>query len=154
MLEPTIKKLEHLCNTIPQRLNEFDEQTFSTSPAPNKWSKKEIIGHLIDSATNNHQRFIRVQYENEPTIVYDQNNWVYLNNYYQEDSKQLILFWTVYNKHLVEVIKHIPKENLTRECIVHDNKKVTLQWIIEDYVRHLEHHLGQIFDKAAVGELN
>ena len=72
MTDIAIKRLEFLCVIIPPLLNEMGEPAFSLKPAANKWSPKEIIGHLIDSATNNHQRFVRVQFEDTPAIVYDQ----------------------------------------------------------------------------------
>ena len=64
------------------------------------------------------------------------------------ESKQLINFWTAYNKHLLEVIKNIPKENLAKLCNSGGEKNVTLGWLIEDYVEHLEHHLRQIIDNS------
>ena len=81
-----------------------------------KWSKKEVLGHLIDSATNNHRRLVQSQFEVAPLIAYDQNNWNKYNFYNQISSKQLISFWTIYNQQLVELIKLLPKESLLREC--------------------------------------
>ncbi len=71
MQEQSIKRLQFLCEKIPPLLTELDEQTFSFKATSEKWSKKEIIGHLIDSATNNHQRFVRGQFEETPKIIYD-----------------------------------------------------------------------------------
>ena len=117
----------------------------STKPAPTKWSKKEIIGHLIDSATNNHQRFVRGQFENIPEISYDQNNWNEFSFYNQIDSKQIISFWTIFNKQIIEIIKRIPKENLEKQIKI-GNNILTLEFLIIDYVEHLEHHLKQIIE--------
>jgi hypothetical protein len=117
----------------------------SEKSSSNKWSKKEIIGHLIDSATNNHQRFVRGQFENNPEIRYDQNKWNQYNFYQQIDSKQIILFWTFYNKQLIEIIERIPTENLKRQVNV-DGALLTLEFLIFDYVEHLEHHLKQVID--------
>lgn len=74
MIQKSIERLAFLCETIPQLLFEIDDLTFSEELTSEKWSKKEILGHLIDSATNNHQRFVRCQFEDIPTITYDQNN--------------------------------------------------------------------------------
>lgn len=139
-------RLRYLTTIIPAKLVAIDEAVFSFKPAPGKWSKKEILGHLIDSATNNHQRFIRAQYEDVPHISYDQNKWNELSKYNAMDSHHLIEFWTLYNNHLVELINRIPKENLARECNTGGSKPVTLLWLIDDYVRHLEHHLKQLVD--------
>lgn len=144
MIEFAIKRLEYLCDIIPQLLTEIDEQTFSVKPKPNKWSKKEIIGHLIDSATNNHQRFVRGQFEDVPKIVYDQNKWNEFNFYQKMDGQQLISFWTIYNRQLAELLKNIPEENLSKECKSGDDKNLTLDFLINDYVEHLEHHLRQV----------
>jgi hypothetical protein len=146
MIEDCIKKLQFLCTTIPVQLKKIDDEEFSRKPLPDKWSKKEILGHLIDSATNNHQRFVRVQFENVPTITYDQVNWNIFSNHNQFDVKYLISFWTAYNRHLAEFIRLIPTDNLERECIISQGKKVTLEWLIDDYLRHLDHHLKQIVE--------
>ncbi len=144
MIVFAIKRLEHLCDIIPQLLTEIDAQTFAVKPKLNKWSKKEIIGHLIDSATNNHQRFVRGQFEDVPKIVYDQNKWNEFNFYQKMDVQQLIFFWTIYNRQLAELIKNIPEENLSKECKSGDDKNLTLDFLINDYVEHLEHHLRQV----------
>ena len=145
MTEIAIKRLEYLCDTIPQLLTEIDESAFSAKLKPDKWSKKEIIGHLIDSATNNHQRFVRGQFEDRPTIAYDQNRWNEFSFYQQINAQQIIAFWRTYNRYLIELIKHIPKENLLRQCKVGD-KLMTLDFLINDYVEHLEHHLHQFVE--------
>lgn len=143
MTDTAIKRLEYLCETIPPLLTAFDEQTFSAKLQPEKWSKKEIIGHLIDSATNNHQRFVRVQFEDTPAIAYDQNKWNEFGFYQQINGQQIILFWTIYNKQLIELTRRIPIENLQRGCMV-NGKLLTLDFLINDYVEHMEHHLRQV----------
>lgn len=143
MTTDAIDRLKYLCKIIPELLMKVDENNFSEKIRPEKWSKKEIIGHLIDSATNNHQRFVRGQFEDKPNIVYDQNNWNKYNFYQQIDKEQIIDFWTIYNKQILELIKIIPNENLQRECFVGE-KSLTIEFLIIDYVEHLEHHLKQV----------
>jgi DinB superfamily len=143
MIKNAGDRLEYLCNIIPALLTNIDDHSFSEKVKPEKWSKKEIIGHLIDSATNNHQRFVRVQFEDRPNIAYDQNKWNSYNFYQQIDRQQIINFWTVYNRQLIELIRRIPNENLERPCLIGE-KVLTLGFIINDYVEHLEHHLGQV----------
>lgn len=143
MLQESIERLQYLCDTIPPLLNTISDSDFSNKPAPGKWSKKETLGHLLDSAANNHQRFIRIQFENEPTIGYDQNNWNLYHHYNKLDKQHLINFWEIYNRHLLEIIKRIPEHNLSLTSISHD-EKVTLGYLIDDYVVHMEHHLRQI----------
>jgi hypothetical protein len=144
MIKESISRLQFLIDTIPSLLTEMEEIEFSEKQNLEKWSKKEILGHLIDSATNNHQRFVRCQFENIPKIVYDQNNWNKFNFYQQIDKNQIILFWTIYNKQLVQLINNIPNENLVKECKTGDDKNYTIEYLIIDYVEHLEYHLQQI----------
>jgi len=145
MIEKALNRLEYIINLTPKMLTEINEENMSTKPSPTTWSKKEIIGHLIDSATNNHQRFVRGQFENIPEISYDQNNWNEFSFYNQIESKQIISFWTIYNKQIIEIIKRIPKENLEKQIKI-GNNILTLEFLIIDYVEHLEHHLNQIIE--------
>ena len=146
MVNEAIKQLSEIIEEYSELLKSISDTKYSMKPSPEKWSKKEILGHLIDSATNNHQRFIRAQFENNPAIFYDQDMWVAHSHYNELPVKQLISFWKVYNKHLLEIIKRIPAENLMRECKMRDGKLVTLEYLVNDYVTHLQHHLKQIFD--------
>lgn len=141
MFDPTttIQHLEYLCQTIPPQLEAMEEAAFAHKPAPDKWSPKEIIGHLIDSATNNHQRFVRAQFETEPHIVYDQNNWNTHSYYQQMPKAQVIGFWRAYNVHLVQLFRLIPAEHWNRVC--RTNAPHPLSYILVDYVAHMEHHL-------------
>jgi len=145
MIEKAISRLSYIIEKVPSILTEIGEEKMSIKPFPNKWSKKEIIGHLIDSATNNHQRFVRGQFETIPEIAYNQNKWNEYGFYQQIDSKQTISFWTIYNKQLIEIIKRIPTENLKRQIKVGENL-LTIEFLIADYVEHLEHHLKQLTD--------
>lgn len=145
MIENAISRLIDVVNKVPSILIEISEDELTKKPMPYQWSKKEILGHLVDSATNNHQRFVRGQFETIPEIRYDQNKWNEFSFHQEIDSTQLILFWTIYNKQLIEIIKRIPVEHRTREINVGE-KIVTLGFIITDYVDHLEYHLKQITD--------
>ena len=128
---------------LPQ-LSAISEEAASTKPAPNKWSKKEILGHLIDSAANNHQRFVRLQLQPEINLPgYDQDNWVRLNRYQEEPWLAIIELWSAYNRHLVSVIESLDESALGHVWHASDGD-VTLEFIASDYVRHLKHHLKQI----------
>lgn len=139
-----IEKLEKLIALIPDLLFQINENEFGLKPSQDKWSKKEILGHLIDSATNNHHRFIRAQYEDKPMIVYEQTQWNKFNFYSDLESKQIIAFWTIYNEHLLEIMKRFEAENFLKECKSNDGKMYTIEFYMNDYVEHLEHHLQQI----------
>lgn len=144
MIAQSIQRLQYLCNTIPQLLNEIDAPVFSLKPAPAQWSKKEIIGHLIDSAVANHQRFVRGQFEDIPRITYDQNSCNTYNYYQQIDGKQIISFWTAYNNQILALIQLMPEAALERLCFTGEEKCVSLAFLFDDYVQHLEHHLKQV----------
>lgn len=143
-IEKSIDRLEELCSVIPGLLKEISEETFNYSSVPSKWSKKQILGHLVDSAANNHQRFVRLQYEREPVIFYDQNEWNRVQRYEKKDSEQLRQLWLLYNLHLLHIIKNILPENLENKGFSKDGNSYTLSWYIQDYVIHLEHHLHQL----------
>lgn len=146
MIDMSVDRLQYLCQVIPPLLRLIPENEFSYNPTPGKWSKKQVLGHLIDSATNNHQRFVRVQFEELPVITYDQDKWNSYSYYHKMGSIHLIALWSVYNQHLTELMKRIPSENLLRLCYTSRNEPVTLAYIINDYVIHLEHHLRQMID--------
>ena len=137
------RKLIGLCDTIPAILKTIPAEEFSLKPVPHKWSKKEILGHLIDSAANNHQRFIRAQFET-PVIFYEQDLWVSIQNYQSESPELLIFLWEAYNRHLAHVIEQIPQQNLSKTSIGKDGTVCTLEFLINDYLNHLEFHLEQI----------
>lgn len=127
------------------RLALIGETESAIKPAPNKWSPKEIIGHLIDSASNNHQRFVRVQFYDDLDLPrYEQERWVLAQGYQQTAWVELLMFWKCYNEHLARVVSLMPEESLTRTVRIGGGEPVTLGFLVEDYVRHLRQHLGQI----------
>jgi hypothetical protein len=144
MITSSIERLQFLCEKIPKLLLDIDEITFNQKTQPGKWSKKEIIGHLIDSATNNHHRFIRGQFEENPTIMYDQNKWNESGYYQTIDTLQIISFWTAYNWQILHLIKRIPNDKLANKIVVSDEGSVTIEDLFHSYVEHLEHHLRQV----------
>jgi hypothetical protein len=149
MVLESINRLQYLCDTIPVLLAKIPETDFSHKRLPGKWSKKEILGHLIDSATNNHHRIVRGQFEHNPRIAYDNQVWNEGNHYLKMKGSQLIPFWVAYNRYLLEVIRHIGNEKMsnTVETGEEGEKNVmTIAAVIEDYVDHLEHHLRQLVD--------
>lgn len=144
MIQKIIERLEELVNLIPGQLGEMNEQSFSFKPGPEKWSKKEILGHLIDSATHNHHRFIRAQLEQAPAIWYEQDHWVDKSHYQYMDKKHLIDFWVAYNRHLIHIIRHIKPKELYKTCKMKNGTELTLEFLICDYLEHLEHHVKQL----------
>jgi len=110
-----------------------------------KWSRKEILGHLIDSAANNHQRFVRAQMTDRLVLPgYEQDVWVTLQQYKSRAWQDLLALWEQYNRHLAHVMDVIPHGRLGTPCVIGNQEAVTLEFIMNDYVRHLRHHLDQI----------
>ncbi len=117
-------------------------------PAPKKWSKKEILGHLLDSASNNHQRFVRATLQGELSFPgYEQDKLVELQNCSEVDWSFLVDFWASYNRFLAHVLSVLPSSAAKISCKIGNNAPATLEFIAEDYVGHLKHHLNQIVGK-------
>lgn len=115
---------------------------------PDAWSIKEIIGHLIDSAANNHQRFVRAQLLSELAFPgYEQDAWVRSQDPQNRPWLELVEFWALYNRHLSHTISRIPESALNVPCRIGTNETVTLRFLVEDYLVHLRHHLKQIEDR-------
>jgi DinB superfamily len=128
-----------------QRFRSLDESKASYKPDEKTWSLKEILGHLIDSASNNHQRFVRAQYFNQTNFPsYAQDEWVAIQRYNERQWKELLTLWTAYNLHLAHIISNIPREQLDTECTIGDGEPVTLAYIIVDYLGHMQHHIKQM----------
>ena len=135
---------------IPSKFLSFEEDELKKKPAPNKWSRKEILGHLIDSAANNHHRFVKAQIEEDPMeiISYHQNSWVVIQNYIEMDSESLVTLWKSYNHHILWIISNFDENKLKTSWIMEDNEASgkTILFLIKDYVDHMDHHLKQIFN--------
>lgn len=115
------------------------------------WSRKEELGHLIDSAANNHQRFVRAALEPDyHGLSYDQNGWVITNGYQQLPWADLVELWGRYNGLLAHMIGGIPESKLATECRIGDGAPVRLQFVIEDYVVHMQHHIDHILRREKI----
>jgi len=132
-------------------LMKLDNADTSTRSAPDKWAKKEILGHLLDSASNNHQRFVRATLQGAPTFAfpgYDQNPLVDLQKFADVDWNFLVDFWASYNRFIAHVLNCLPAEAAQITCNIGNNPPATLEWIASDYVAHLKHHLNQILGQS------
>lgn len=121
------------------------------------WSAKEIVGHLIDSAANNHRRFVLAQLKDDLVFEgYAQEDWVRVQRYDAAPWSQLVELWRAYNLHLAHVMSSTPEETLSRARAAHSLDRIawqlvdadqttTLAYLMRDYVGHLKHHLRQIF---------
>jgi hypothetical protein len=114
------------------------------------WSRRQVMGHLIDSASNNHQRFVRASLADSLEFPgYDQNGWARVQAPEEADWPLLVALWANYNRYLAHVIAHLPPAKLGVLIRVGENEPVTLRYLAEDYLAHLVHHLQQIGAVAA-----
>ena len=110
-----------------------------------KWTRVEILGHLIDSAINNHQRIVRAVAEGGVTWPgYDQVAMVRVQGYGQMDPALVAGLWTQLNLFLAGIVERIPAEREGAVCVIGGGEPVTLGWLVSDYVAHLRHHLRQL----------
>src|SRR5436853_2775697 len=135
VINNTINRIKYIINECPDMIKSIPDAEFSKKPAPEKWSKKELLGHICDSAVNNLGRFVRAQFEPQPfkLIKYDQNNWVKMNNYQEDSRGNIISFWIILNNRTIDVLSKIPEEKLGNQCDLGEEGTKTLLWLIEDY---------------------
>ena len=148
--------LRQIIDEVRPQLEALGEKAAAHKSSPDSWSPKEVLGHLIDSAVNNHLRFVRaVRQDNLVFEGYDQDHWVSIQQYQERRWTDLISFWHQYNVHLAHVMRAIPDEVRDRIHTKHNLHKIamravptyspiSLAYLMRDYVWHLEHHLAQI----------
>lgn len=147
-MHDAIKELEQIIIIYQPLLDKIDTAYFSLKPLPNKWSKKEILGHLVDSAQNNIRRFIVGQYEDQPHIEYNQDQWVTISDYQHYDEKDLIRFWVLINKHIVRILKNTSSYAAKR--LIRTQEIHSIEWLAADYNKHLLHHLHHLLDMEPI----
>ncbi len=149
-MKNTIQELSQITSGYSTKIHNIPDNQFSAKANPDKWSNKEVLGHLIDSASNNLRRFICGQYEVNPKIVYQQDFWVSANNYQNVPKENLIQLWKLLNEQICEVLQKMPLENTTLSCDTSKDKVELhpITWLAEDYVKHLKHHLNQIIPNS------
>lgn len=136
-----------------KNLENISEENAGFKSVPDKWSIKEILGHLIDSAANNHQRFVRAAYDSAKDFPpYNQNLWVEVQRHNLQKWSHLIDLFTLYNFHLCHILDSLSESVLTNQCGIGKENTVTIKFVIEDYLRHLQHHLTKIFETTAVNQ--
>jgi hypothetical protein len=151
-LKAAIERLRSAIRTLPAVLTHFSEAESEQRPSPERWSKKEVLGHLIDSASNNHQRFVRGQLASGQDFPgYEQEQWVRIQNYQAARWTDLIDLWRAYNTHLLHVVGCMSEEGQRATCRVKGGAEVTLAGLFVDYVEHLEHHLRKMFGRWESG---
>lgn len=155
-MQKYVTKLRETVERAAPRLEALSDEESARPLAKGKWSPREIIGHLIDSASNNHQRFVRAQFQEDLIFPgYAQEDWVRVQAYNDAPWKELVTLWRSYNLQLARVMAAVPEETRTREHTRHNLHSIgwqvvpaaepaTLDYLMSDYVGHLENHLRQI----------
>lgn len=137
--------LYSLLDQLPTRLKAVSLADAEHKASPAQWSRKEELGHLLDSALNNHRRIVLIQLEDKPALSnYDGEKWVELNAYQSRNWQELIELWSAFNKQLLAAAEAVPESAWSRTCTIGDSKPLTLQFVFEDYIEHMLHHLRHI----------
>jgi hypothetical protein len=159
----TEEVLDDFGRTVEETAARLLSMTEDESRAPlgeGKWSAKETVGHLIDSAANNHQRFVRAQFKDD--LVFDgyaQEEWISAQNYNEEPWHLLVGLWRHYNLHLAHVMRHAPEPLRAEKRARHNFQQIgfapvskdepsTLEHLMLDYIEHLKSHLRQILGEV------
>jgi hypothetical protein len=129
----------------------LSEAEASVPERPGKWSAKQVIGHLVDSAVNNVGRVVRLQIEpGQSESGYEQVKWVNLQHYAEREWAQVLALWFALNEHMAWTVRHIEKSRLTNVGLI-EGESVTLGFLIEDYIAHMQHHLRLMRGWLAAG---
>jgi hypothetical protein len=160
-MNPRIDELNKVADNIEQQVNSavdrwriLSEQILTFRPSEDAWSVKEIIGHLVDSASNNHQRFVRLQLTDRlifPDYGQDNIHWVRIQNYQEQKWGELLSLWRYFNIQLAYIIRSVDPSCLTNVWEIDAKSNASLYELMTDYLRHLELHLNQVaetLDKA------
>ncbi len=145
-----ITELKHLLEEVPRRVSTFPEPDLIYKPHPARWSKQETLGHLVDSALHNWQRFANVQFAPQPFVYepYRQDDLVRVNRYQQGAAAEILALWEALNRQILRVLEAIPADKLGLVAVqAGSGRQYSLLELAEDYVVHLKHHLQQLFEQ-------
>ena len=148
--QPVVQEIERLVNVWEPKLQGLSNEIISTRTNKQNRSIKQILGHMIDSATNNTHRIVHLQNLQSPLVFpnYASNGnndrWIAIQNYQDEDWITLVQLWKYSNIHLMHVVKNIQSDKLNNEWIASENKNISLREMVIDYLRHFELHLSEI----------
>jgi hypothetical protein len=143
-----------LAQTVDREVANLRRQTeeqASIPRAPGKWCAKEELGHLIDSASNNHIRFAVSALEGHfQGPGYAQDDWVRLHGYAVMRWDAIVEFWFAYNRFLAGLVDRIPESRLATQCSIGTGSPATLAFLIDDYILHMQHHIDQLLQRDLV----
>ena len=149
-LDGAMRDLDEAIKLEPQILATVLDGT--KKPREGVWTRQEIVGHLIDSALNNHQRFVRAQipaHLDHGALVIDgyaQDDWVRVGGYASGNASELVALWAGLNRQIQRVMRNVDPERLQTNIVINGGAPVTLEAVMVDYVGHVKHHLKQILE--------
>jgi DinB family protein len=143
-MKEIIEQLQTIIAKYTPLLRNVNKDAWTIKPRADKWSKAEELGHVIDSAQNNIRRFIVGQYEDQPHIVYKQDEWAKIANYQNYPVNDLIDFWIQINKHICIILKNTSVEKAKR--LVLTQEVHSIEWLAADYNKHLLHHMHHLLE--------
>ncbi len=147
----TAKEIHELINYWKPELQKIPDDEATEKPLPHKWSKKEILGHLVDSATNNQMKFVRAMESSGQQVPgYHQDEWVSLQHYQEYNWLELIDLWILVNRHIAHIIQYVSPDLLVHTLHIDNEGPFTLEYILRDYPKHQLHHLRQILPNSEV----
>ncbi|WP_051978615.1 DinB family protein [Edaphobacter aggregans] len=139
-----------LRNAVPWLVTLSDADA-SIPEREGKWCAKEVIGHLTDSAVNNLSRIVRMQIASENMPGYAQESWVQIQHYRDREWAEVLALWFALNEHIVWTIRNVPPSALPNQAAVAGNP-ITLGFLIEDYIAHMQHHLDNLRPRVHPGK--
>ncbi len=140
-----IDDLRVLTAVVPVQLSAITVEQAAAKPAPDRWSVKEELGHLIDSAANNHQRIVCAQMEDNLALLgYDGDRWVALHGYQNRDWADLVAMWRVGNRQLLAAAEAAPPSAWSHKLTIGGSESLTLAFVLDDYIEHMASHLRHI----------
>ncbi|MGB0255160.1 MAG: DinB family protein [Flavobacteriaceae bacterium] len=144
----TVSRLNQLIEIGEAYLSKTHRQQLAAKPKPTQWSKKEILGHLIDSARYNLRRFTEIHIKPKPyqIIDYGQDELVIVNDYQRAEPKDLVMLWVGLNRQIIHVIRELNEKTVQVQAKLPNQKTTSLLFLINDYLEHLEHHVKQIVE--------
>jgi len=147
-MELHVEKTERLLSITNEYFNSVSNAVLEFKASEDKWSKKEILGHLVDSAIHNLVRFTEINYLEKPYRhrTYSQNDLVSLNQYQTMNTNELLQLWLSLNKQIIRIFKNVDYNALDYKIIMNDQSVIDLKFLMTDYVEHLEHHISQILN--------
>ena len=146
--DETASEIESVVETWRTKLLALDTDWVHVKPAVDRWSISEVVGHLVDSACNNHQRFVRAQYCDVLVFPkYEQNEWVSTANYRHCDWDSLVQLWYHYNRQIAVLVRNIPDSKLPTPCTITPYETCTLGFLVTDYLDHLHHHFDKLTER-------